>query len=95
MAFADAGAPWTHSIYGGAFRGSLFLCLGWVEMRVEMDFHPKKKGTQKSSESPFLSLAGPTRLELATSGVTGRRSNQLNYDPRVCFAWWAEQGSNL
>ena len=27
------------------------------------------------------SLAGPTRLELATSGLTGRRSNQLNYDP--------------
>ncbi len=26
-------------------------------------------------------LAGPTRLELATSCVTGRRSNQLNYDP--------------
>src|SRR5262245_61961620 len=25
--------------------------------------------------------AGPTRLELATSCVTGRRSNQLNYDP--------------
>ena len=24
---------------------------------------------------------GPTRLELATSGVTGRRSSQLNYDP--------------
>ena len=24
---------------------------------------------------------GPTRFELATSGVTGRRSNQLNYDP--------------
>ena len=24
---------------------------------------------------------GPTRLELATSGVTGRRSDQLNYDP--------------
>ena len=29
-------------------------------------------------------MAGPTRLELATSGVTGRRSNQLNYDP-VCL----------
>ena len=28
-----------------------------------------------------LHQAGPTRLELATSGVTGRRSNQLNYDP--------------
>ena len=31
----------------------------------------------------FLKMAGPTRLELATSGVTGRRSNQLNYDPAV------------
>ena len=29
-------------------------------------------------------MAGPTRLELATSGVTGRRSNQLNYDPVRC-----------
>jgi hypothetical protein len=28
-------------------------------------------------------MAGSTRLELATSGVTGRRSNQLNYDPGV------------
>jgi gamma-glutamyltranspeptidase/glutathione hydrolase len=26
-------------------------------------------------------VAGPTRLELATSGVTGRHSNRLNYDP--------------
>ena len=30
-------------------------------------------------------MAGPTRLELATSGVTGRRSNQLNYDPDMTF----------
>ena len=29
----------------------------------------------------FTLCAGPTRLELATSGLTGRRSNQLNYDP--------------
>ena len=28
-------------------------------------------------------LAGSTRLELATSCVTGRRSNQLNYDPNI------------
>lgn len=26
-------------------------------------------------------MAGPTRLELATSGVTVRHSNQLSYDP--------------
>src|SRR5262249_26042207 len=30
---------------------------------------------------PWEGRTGPTRLELATSGVTGRRSNQLNYDP--------------
>ena len=27
--------------------------------------------------------AGLTRLELATSGLTGRRSNQLNYSPNI------------
>ena len=27
-------------------------------------------------------MAGVTRLELATSGVTGRRSNQLSYTPK-------------
>ncbi len=28
-------------------------------------------------------MAGPTRLELAPSGVTGRRYNRLNYDPAL------------
>jgi hypothetical protein len=32
-------------------------------------------------------MAGPTRLELATSGVTGRRSNQLNYDPDINLSY--------
>src|SRR5262245_40836952 len=47
----------------------------------------------RNPRNPFIFRAGPTRLELATSGVTGRRSNQLNYDPRITR--WAEQGLNL
>ncbi len=38
-------------------------------------------------------MAGPTRLELATSGVTGLRSNQLNYDP--VHLTWAVEDLNL
>ena len=36
-----------------------------------------------SKATPFLQKppSGPTGLEPATSGVTGRRSNRLNYDP--------------
>ena len=36
-----------------------------------------------------------TRLELAASCVTGKRSNQLNYTPECHFCWWAMQGLNL
>ncbi len=32
---------------------------------------------------PSQYLAGATGLEPATSGVTGRRSNQLNYAPNL------------
>ena len=39
-------------------------------------------------------------LEPSTSGVTGRRSNQLNYRARQFRGiqgpkWWEQQGSNL
>ena len=37
--------------------------------------------TRPGAKKILKGMAGPTRLELATSGVTGRRSNQLNYDP--------------
>ena len=51
-------------------------------------------------------LAGSTGLEPAASGVTGRRSNQLNYNPAKRdrhitrspdhqIRWWAVQDSNL
>ena len=33
---------------------------------------------------PIEKMAGATRLELATSGVTGQRSNQLSYAPAIC-----------
>ena len=41
----------------------------------------KKSGPDRNGQTRFQMLAGTTRLELATSGVTGRRSNQLNYAP--------------
>lgn len=42
-----------------------------------MLWNKEKKGAYWA---PFFRLvAGPTRLELATSGVTGRHSNQLSY----------------
>jgi hypothetical protein len=43
-------------------------------------------------------MAEPTGLEPATSDVTGRRSNQLNYDSAketLCVkTWWARRDSN-
>ncbi len=37
-------------------------------------------------------MATTKGLEPSTSGVTGRRSNQLNY---MAEFWWEQQGSNL
>ena len=52
----------------------------------------KKELTVTVSSSHLL--AGSKGLEPSASGVTGRRYNQLNYDPEM-NSWWAEQGSNL
>lgn len=43
----------------------------------------------------FIKLAGPTRLELATSGVTGLRSNQTELRPHSSFRTWAVEDLNL
>ena len=44
-----------------------------------MDGHDS--GHPQVARKCLILMAGWTRLELATSGVTGRRSNQLNYHP--------------
>ena len=45
---------------------------------------------------PSILMAGPTRLELATFGVTGRHSKPTELRPRIGQnLWWAKQGSNL
>lgn len=41
----------------------------------------KKKGVYYK-QTPFTIVAGVTRLELATSCVTGKRSNQTELHPR-------------
>ena len=53
-----------------------------------------KKGFSKMLK-PFYIVAGVTRLELAASCVTGKRSNQTELHPRVSLFWWAMQGLNL
>jgi hypothetical protein len=53
-------------------RSTDYLALIW---------HQEQLRGYAMRHTPLFFLAGPTRLELATSGVTGRRSNQLNYDP--------------
>ena len=45
-----------------------------------------------SSRYCSLIMATTKGLEPSTSGVTGRRSNQLNY---MATFWWEQQGSNL
>ena len=44
---------------------------GW-----KIELCKRKQGLRIDSKPLFLLVAGATRLELATSGVTGRRSNQ-------------------
>gem|GEM_PF-1358930 len=49
---------------------------------------PAEKRIMKNEErknAPAFFSAGPTGLEPATSCVTGKRSNQLNYDPKMMF----------
>jgi hypothetical protein len=45
--------------------------------------HSKVKKEPSVKPNSLIPMAGATRLELATSGVTGRRSNQTELRPRI------------
>ncbi len=59
------------SIFTGSLRGLRLFGLGLSLIGLCI------------SGSDFQKMAGPTGLEPATSGVTGQRSNQLNYGPAL------------
>jgi hypothetical protein len=48
---------------------------------LEMKYHCVDMEKGHELHGLFLVMAGSTGLEPAASGVTGRRYNQLNYDP--------------
>ncbi len=62
------------------------------EMNVDGNVDGHGSGRPQAARKYLILLAGWTRLELATSGVTGRRSNQLNYHPasssQIGSTWW-------
>ena len=59
----------------------LFFCYSERNHAQSRATHLDTKNPSLTSEKGASRRAGPTRLELATSGLTGRRSNQLNYGP--------------
>ena len=50
------------------------------QQRVRAD-RPEQADRRRVERVVWEEVAGSTGLEPAASGVTGRRSNQLNYDP--------------
>ena len=68
------------------FRENHFWCPEPESNQRHEDFQSSALPTELSGH-----LATRMGLEPTTSGVTGRRSNQLNYRAR----WWEQQGSNL
>ena len=74
---ANAGSHYSH-IRLDAKRKALDALSGGVAGGLRPKSRPKIWGYFPKS---LKRMAGPTRLELATSCVTGRRSNRLNYGP--------------
>ncbi len=81
----------------GRLRRPTSLC-DLVERWLESDGPPYTQKALLFRTGPFAYMADRTGLEPATSGVTGRHSNQLNYRSAVVLPlrkWWVVQGSNL
>ena len=57
--------------------GSVFFAHEGVEK-----IDDRKKSLPPKGQALIIKLAGTTRFELATSGVTGRRSNQAELRPQ-------------
>jgi hypothetical protein len=60
------------------------MCFGvFKAVTAQAETNKKSLFSLKFQRKQAYSVAGWTRLELATSGLTGRRSNQLNYQPAI------------
>ncbi len=75
-AYANAGRPTAKDDAGG---GPFVVFAGRGNRETESPVVPRRQGFRVSS-------AGPTRFELATSGLTGQRSNQAELRPLFTVA---------
>ena len=67
-------------VYDGWLLQKRFICV------IYCHIWKVQKGNKKPrtlDEKTGFKRAGPKGLEPSTSGLTGRRSNQLNYDPKL------------
>jgi hypothetical protein len=66
---------------GNVLAGVLFLIVAIYDFTQDDSSACASLGQVLAAELQGLLETGATGLEPATSGVTGRRSNQLNYAP--------------
>ena len=81
------------------------LCIHLRRVLASLEYYQSRAcGTRgvrtvfESSSAKFIAPAGHemaewTGLEPATSGVTGRRSNQLNYHSQIWIERWVRQSN--
>ena len=88
----------THSVIPTAVEGSQPVASGPFDTPkvIAITFSQTIKKATSFEAALSILVADRTGLEPATSGVTGRHSNQLNYRSVKAFSlWWVVQGLNL